>query len=223
MVILAPSSVSQQQTVLPATSAPTWSLQPEQSLWAQPTQLAQMGQGDVVATQDRRSALRSQTPEEPSEPDSAGGPEGSREELTEHSPPLGVSEDLPVSPLDDFRSFTDIIQKMVARLGVSTSQPSPEVNDVFFEVVRPNLSSTLAIPLSKVLLQTVKDTWQIPASVPISTKKLDHLYCIQETSAEFLFKHPQPNSVVVSSASKSKRHHSTPPDREGKKLDSYGR
>lgn len=51
---------------------------------------------------------------------------------------------------------------------------------------------------------------------------MDHLYRIQEASAEFLFKHPQPNTVVVSSASKSRRNHFTP-DKEGKKLNSYSR
>lgn len=81
-----------------------------------------------------------------------------------------------MSPSDDYRSYTDIIRKMAARLGVSTAQPSPEVDDVFFEVVHAKLSSTVAIPLSKVLLQTVKSTWAKPASVLISNKKLDHLY-----------------------------------------------
>lgn len=139
------------------------------------------------------------------------GAEGSGEDLTNPSPPMGVSEDLPVSPSDDFRSYTNIVWKMTARLGISTAQPSPEVDDVIFEVVHVNLSSTVAIPLSKMMLQSFRSIWGKPVSVPISSKKLDHLYRTQEASAEFLFKHPQPNSVVVSSASKSRRHHSTPP------------
>lgn len=45
----------------------------------------------------------------------------------------------------------------------------------------------------------------------------------QKPSAEFLFHHPQPNSVIVSSSSKTRCQHCTPPVKEGKKLDSFGR
>lgn len=147
----------------------------------------------------------------PSDEDSVEEADVSNEELSNPSPPVVATEDLPVSPSDYFRSYTDIMREMVVRLGISTVQPTPVVNDVIFEVVHPNLSSTVFIPLSKVILQSAKSSCEKPASVPISSKKLDHLYRTQEATAAFLFKHPQPNSVAVSSASKSKRHHSTPP------------
>lgn len=49
----------------------------------------------------------------------------------------------------------------------------------------------LALPISRVLLDSVKASWAKPASVPVSSKKLDHMYRTQETSAEFLFTHPK--------------------------------
>lgn len=59
--------------------------------------------------------------------------------------------------------------------------------------------------------------------MPISNKCLDLMDRTQEESAEFLFKHPQPNSLIISSSLKSRWHHCIPPDKEGKKLGLYGR
>lgn len=131
--------------------------------------------------------------------------------------PDAVSESLPVSPNADFCTYADLICKMTSRLGITTSQPQTPVDDVFFEVLQAKSSSVLALPLSKVLLDSVKASWARPASVPVSNKKLDHMYRVQETSAEFLFTHPKPNSIVVSSSSKSRWNHTIPQDREGKK------
>lgn len=111
------------------------------------------------------------------------------------SPPDAVSENLPVSPNDDFRSYADLIHKMASRLGITTSQPSSPVEDVVFEVLQARSSSVLALPISKVLLDSVKASWVKPASVSVSNKKLDHMYRTQETLAEFLFTQPKPNSM----------------------------
>lgn len=93
-------------------------------------------------------------------------------------------------------------------LKIPTVQPDPVVDDFLFDVVQARTSAAIAIPLSKVMLQG---------------KCLDHMYRTQEQVAEFLFKHPRPNSVIMSFSSKSRRHHSTLPDMEGNKLDAYGR
>lgn len=84
---------------------------------------------------------------------------------------MGVSEDLPVFPSDYFRSYTGIVRKMGARLGISTASPTPVMDDVIFEVVHTNLSSTLSLPSSKVMLQSAKSSWEKPGSVLISSKK----------------------------------------------------
>lgn len=146
---------AQQQQAAPA--AVSTSSQPQHLVHSQ-----QPPQRELIAASREVSAPRTQPPEGAS----SNGSEEDAED-SDLSPPPDVSEDLPVSPSDDYRSFTDIVRKMATRLGVSTTQPSPEVEDVFFEVVHPNLSSTVAIPLSRVLLRTVQSTWSKPASVPV--------------------------------------------------------
>lgn len=48
------------------------------------------------------------------------------------SPPIPVSENL---PLEDTQSYTDLIKKIVVRLGLSTAVPTPSVEDVIFDVL----------------------------------------------------------------------------------------
>lgn len=108
-------------------------------------------------------------------------------------------------------------------LGLLISEPHDKVDDVIFEVLNRDVSAPISLPLSSVLLQSIRATWTNPASAPTSTKCLDHMYRVQESSASFLYTHPKPNSLIVSSASKGKRHQTTPQDREGRKVDSYGR
>lgn len=173
----------------------------------------------------KSSSRRRKTPR--TSVDESAGDDGDEEEEDSNIPLFAptdkVSENLPVSPNEEFHTYADLIRKVALRLGIPTSQPSPPVEDVIFEVLQAKSSSVLALPISRVLLDSVKASWTKPASIPVSNKKLDHLYRIQEASAEFLFTHLKPNSVVVSSSSRSRRQHSTPPDREGKKMDAYGR
>lgn len=116
----------------------------------------------------------------------------------------------------------DLIRRMASGLGIPTAQASPVVEDVVFDIIRLQLSPSVALPIMKMMLEATQASWAKPSSVPISTRQLDHLYRTQEDSAPFLFRHPVPNLLVVSSSSKGRRQHSTPSDKEGKKLDAFG-
>lgn len=139
------------------------------------------------------------------------------------SPLVDISTHLPIPPLEDVAGYGDLVRKMATCLGISTSQATQEVDDVIFDIIQSQLSPTVSIPISKVMLEAAKASWSKPSLFPVSTKCLDHMYQTQEESAPFLFLHPSPNSLVVSSSSKGHRQHSTSPDREGKKLDPFGR
>lgn len=105
---------------------------------------------------------------------------------------------------------------MAARLELSAAVLAPPVEAVILDVLRAHTSSTVAIFMSQVMLQAVQAFWEKLVSIPVSSKNLDHMYRTQENNVEFLFKHPQPDSIIISSSSRSRRHHSTPPDKEGK-------
>lgn len=108
-----------------------------------------------------------------------------------------VSENLPISPSEDVTMYGDLIR---IALGFSCLDQMPQVSDVVFEVVHQDV---LAV-VSSVLLQFIQSTWVHPASAPILMKKLDHMYRIQESTAAFLYVHPKPNSLIISSLSKGR-------------------
>lgn len=142
----------------------------------------------------------------------------------EPSPDLGkLSEALPISPSEDIRTYADLIRKVAMALGLSLGEPKSHVSDVVFEVLHRDIAPIVSLPLSSVLLQSIQTTWIHPASAPTSTKRLDQMYRIQESSAQFLYAHPKPNSLIISSSAKGRRVQSAPQDRDGKRIDVFGR
>lgn len=115
----------------------------------------------------------------------------------------------------------DLIHKIASALGLSFTELKTQVEDVVFDIVQRDVLPAVALPMTSVLLQAVRDTWEHPASPPTSTKLLDHMYRIQESTARFLYTHPKPNSLVVSSSTKGRRHQSYPPDKNGKWMDIF--
>lgn len=140
------------------------------------------------------------------------------------APDLGkITEDHPISPSEDIKTYTDLIRKVAVSLGLSTGEPKSQVSDVIFEVVHRNTSTVVSLPFSSVLLHAVQATWIHPASAPTSTKRLDQMYRVQESSAPFLYLHPKPNSLIVSSSSKGRSSQSAPQHKDGKCIDVFGK
>lgn len=50
--------------------------------------------------------------------------------------PLKVSEDLPISPSEDVKSYGDLIRKVVTTLGLPYIEPKEHVEDIVFDVVQ---------------------------------------------------------------------------------------
>lgn len=133
-----------------------------------------------------------------------------------------VIPDLPIYLSKDVKSYSALIKKIAARLGLSLSVPKTQLQDAIYDVVQRDVLAPVSLPMATLLLQAVKNTWVHPSSAPTSLKWLDHMYQVQELSATFLYTYLKPNSVVVASSSRN-RHHSTPPNRERKKIDAYGK
>lgn len=89
------------------------------------------------------------------------------------------------------------------------SQPPSTVTDNVYVIVQRDVSKAIALPIPKVLLKHVKHPWAKPASNLVISRCLDHMYQVQQEGAEFLFAHSKPNSVVITTASKSRKRHLT--------------
>ena len=75
------------------------------------------------------------------------------------------------------------------------------------------------------LLDLIKEYWEHPANSTSMSRRTENLYRIHGTDTSFLLKHPAPNSLVIeSSASKTPaKGHTTPSNKEGRKLEVLGR
>ncbi|EMP24741.1 hypothetical protein UY3_18195 [Chelonia mydas] len=75
-------------------------------------------------------------------------------------------------------------------------------------------------------MELAKTIWQTPATITPTSKRLDSKYFVPSKGSEFLFTHPSPNSLVVNVANQkneSQHFHSTPSDKDNKRLDSFDR
>lgn len=79
----------------------------------------------------------------------------------------------------------------------------------------------IALPIPRVLLEQMKDPRAKPA--PVSSHYFNQMHQVQQEGMEFLFTHPKLNLVVMNLVLKSRRHHSTPNNKEGKKIAAVGR
>lgn len=139
-----------------------------------------------------------------------------------HCPPTQVSEDMPILPSENLKCYGDLIWFMAAVLRIQISQLPLTVTDKVYDIVQKDVSTAIALPIPGVLLQHTKEPWLKLTSTPVSSRRLDHMYWVQQEGVEFLLAHPKPNSVVVSFTSKSQKHHSNPSDKEGKEIDATG-
>lgn len=101
-------------------------------------------------------------------------------------------------------------------------EPWPPIDNVVFDMLQKDLSSTVLLHMTSVMMQAVKATWEHPSSAPVSFKSLNHMYRIEESLAYFLLTHCQSNSLVVSSLAKSRKQQFSPTDKEDKCIESFG-
>ncbi|KAF7237279.1 Guanine nucleotide exchange factor VAV2 [Varanus komodoensis] len=81
-------------------------------------------------------------------------------------------------------------------------------------------SSAISIPLLTTLRQAVTDTWEFPRQPHPMSRRYKSMYKIREQDIPFLLYHSKPNSIVVeSSQGRDNREHSTPRDKEDRKID----
>lgn len=170
------------------------------------------------AQQSQEASLPAQFPQDKPSENSA-----SLEDETPVPDLLKVAKDQPICPSEDVKTYGELIRKVAAALGLPLTKPKLQVEDAIFDILHRDVSTPVSLLLSSILLQSIQNAWSISASAPTSTKRLDHMYRVQESSAAFLYTHPKLNSLIVTSTVKGKGYHSAPQDRDGKKIDMYGR
>ncbi|KAF7246105.1 Transposon Ty3-I Gag-Pol polyprotein [Varanus komodoensis] len=134
-----------------------------------------------------------------------------------------VASQGPGLPEEPYISFNDLMARLVRSLDIEAYQQPGPSTDRFYDVVRGERSTSNALPFITTLWQAMTQPWDLPAHPQPTSRKYEPMYR-REEDIPFLLRHPKPNSVVVeSSQGQEARGHTSPRDKEGRKVDSLAR
>lgn len=137
-------------------------------------------------------------PREPS-PDKEGGdtiPQATKSSLS--SPDEAVAKPSHTSsPLDSFKEHQALLKLVAENLGWQIEEVAEEADDLF-SVISTTTLAIIALPIHPWVLKIAKSVWQIPLSIPPTSKKAENKYYVPEKGFENLYTHPPTASLVVS-------------------------
>nr|XP_014436319.1 uncharacterized protein LOC106732987 [Pelodiscus sinensis] len=99
--------------------------------------------------------------------------------------------------IDDLKQFQELFKRAATSQHVSLQEVQKKQYQLL-KNLHPTLHSKIALPIDEAIMETSEDLWKTPTSIQPTYKKIDRKYFIP--SKDFLFMHPQPNSLVVDSA-----------------------
>ncbi|EMP24397.1 hypothetical protein UY3_18635 [Chelonia mydas] len=94
------------------------------------------------------------------------------------------------------------------------------------DILSPAVPSRIALPLIRTIQSNYKTIWQTPASSAPTAKGVERKYFAPSKGYEFLFCHPSPCSLVVSTVNEREHHGQqapAPEAKEAKRLGLFGR
>lgn len=114
---------------------------------------------------------------------------------------------------------------MAKALGLEFNVLEPQPSNPIMKVLYTPVSGPVAFPWLQGIQDVALTIWAKAASRTASSRKLENLYRIREEGCDFLFRHPQANSRVseVFPAKGRAGNHSSPLNKEGRRLDLLGR
>uniref|UniRef100_K7EX54 Uncharacterized protein n=1 Tax=Pelodiscus sinensis TaxID=13735 RepID=K7EX54_PELSI len=130
-----------------------------------------------------------------------------------------------LSPTEDHKQFQELFKRVAQSQDVQTADVQQKQHRLL-KNLQPSQKSKLAFPFDDAILEIANDIWQTPATSLPTNKRSDKKYFITQKDMEFLFTHPQPNSLVVDAAQQRTRSSQTKNpanDKEAKRLDILGR
>ncbi|XP_078239079.1 12S rRNA N(4)-cytidine methyltransferase METTL15 isoform X2 [Pogona vitticeps] len=158
-----------------------------------PTQRHQAPPTEGLAQSDYPSSPGSPASTEPQHSKSSHEPELP-------PPPPDMRGSHTSSSSDDFSSYTHLVFQMAQALNLNAEQPPPVDVDPVFDDIDQERVAPLSLPFNKSILRLIKDTWgKTPSTMQIS-RRTDGLYRTYGVEAEFLTRHPVPNSIIVESS-----------------------
>nr|XP_025035698.1 SH3 domain-containing protein C23A1.17-like [Pelodiscus sinensis] len=126
-----------------------------------------------------------------------------------------------LSPTEDHKQFQELFKRVAQSQDIQTTDVQQKQHRLL-KNLQPSQKSKLAFPFDDAILEVANDIWQTPATSLPTNKRSDKKYFITQKDMEFLFTHPQPNSLVVDAEQQRIRTSQTKNssnDKEAKRLD----
>ncbi|XP_042311608.1 uncharacterized protein LOC121924317 [Sceloporus undulatus] len=129
------------------------------------------------------------------------------------------------SPMDDVRTFSEHVIKMANTLELQLSHVEEEAKDAVERRIHGKVPTPTFISLLPSLESTAKRSWDIPASLTTSSRKIESLYRISPCQCSWLMSHPKQNSTIVKGSQQAftPKMSTSPADREAKKIASLAK
>ncbi|XP_067325136.1 serine/arginine repetitive matrix protein 1-like [Anolis sagrei] len=125
----------------------------------------------------------------------------------------------------EINKFNVLVGRMIKALDLPAPKVPEHVDDPMFPSDEQVSSPATTLPILPYLLKLARVVDMSPSLVPAIPKRLDMLYKIDVSSNKWVVTPPRPNTVVaeVAKTKRPKNTLTTPPDREGKKVDTLGK
>ncbi|XP_042307893.1 uncharacterized protein LOC121922469 [Sceloporus undulatus] len=123
--------------------------------------------------------------------------------------------------MDDVRSFADRVIRMADALKLEVAHPEDDALDPVERRIHGSAPAPPALAYLPSLEKIAKRSWDAPATIPSTSRRIENLYRVTPSAPSWLSNHPKLNSAIVEGAQSTfaPKSSSSPIDKDSKKLD----
>ncbi|XP_042306128.1 uncharacterized protein LOC121921720 [Sceloporus undulatus] len=171
---------------------------------------------DDLGTSDPLFRRRSPSPSR----SGSGSPRSASPVSNEDTPFVPQGPSVP-SPTDDVRAFADRVIRMADALKLEVAHPEDDALDPVERRIHGSAPAPPALAYLPSLEKIVKRSWDAPATILSTSRRIENLYRVTPSAPSWLSNHPKLNSAIVEGAQSTfaPKASSSPVDKDSKKLD----
>ncbi|XP_042329094.1 uncharacterized protein LOC121933435 [Sceloporus undulatus] len=175
---------------------------------------------DNLGTSDSLFRRRSPSPSR----SGSGSPRSASPVSDEDTPFVPQGPSVP-SPTDDVRAFADRVIQMADTLKLEVAHPEDDALDPVERRIHSSAPAPPALAYLPSLEKIAKRSWDAPATIPSTSRRIENLYRVTPSTPSWLSNHPKLNSAIVEGAQSTfaPKASSSPVDKDSKKLDALAK
>ncbi|XP_065439796.1 uncharacterized protein LOC135981398 [Chrysemys picta bellii] len=125
-------------------------------------------------------------------------------------------------PPIDLRAHKDLLRRVARNMDLQVEE-IVEVEDPVVSILSADAPSRVALPIIRTIQANANAIWQTPASILRTARGVERKYFVPSKDHEYLYTHPPPCSLVVSSVNARERHGQQAAAKDAKRFYLFGR